>query len=116
MKIQLQLYILVVLASVSGAKVAVAKSQHGQQPEAGQAVVKFVGDLKYSVFCKAVVTDNVNLLDRSILRQVGKIADSPRLVLQKVTADSGILCNGKTLQEFAKLRQAESVQRYLDGA
>jgi hypothetical protein len=74
---------------------------------------KFAGEMAYADFCKAVVTDDLVLLKRSIRSKVGEVAHSSKDVLRKLVADDGMKCNNTDLLEFSKQREAKDVQAYL---
>lgn len=74
---------------------------------------RFAGDREYSGFCKAVVTDDVNMLKRSIKSKVGLVAASRKDVLRKLISDDGMKCNGIDLVTFSKQREASEVYAYL---
>jgi hypothetical protein len=74
---------------------------------------RFAGDQEYSKFCKAVVTDDVKMLKRSVTDKVGLVAGSRKDVLQKLLSIDGMKCNGIDLIEFSKQRQASEVHAYL---
>ncbi|RDV27404.1 DUF3718 domain-containing protein [Alteromonas aestuariivivens] len=75
--------------------------------------VRFVGDTRFSSFCKAVVMDDVRVLRSSLARNVGRIAASQREVLRMVTSEEGLTCNGASLIEFSVQRDASSVHEFL---
>ncbi|MBC3765847.1 hypothetical protein [Neptunicella marina] len=105
-------YLLIgLLALSSGAAMAKVK-----MPEATSNVkaVKFVGDLKFSAFCKAVITDDLALFRTSIARQVGTVASNRKDVLRKLTSEEqGMTCAGSSLVEFAKQRDADEVHAFI---
>ena len=74
---------------------------------------RFAGDREYSSFCKAVVTDDVKMLKRSVTNKVGLVAGSRKDVLQKLLSIDGMKCNGIDLVEFSKQREASEVHAYL---
>jgi hypothetical protein len=74
---------------------------------------KFAGEIAYADFCKAVVTDDLSLLKRSIRSKVGEVAHSSKDVLRKLVAVDGMKCNNTDLLEFSKQREAKDVQAYL---
>lgn len=74
---------------------------------------KFSGDTDYASFCKAVITDDVELLKRSIRDKVGEVASSSKHVLQKLIAADGMKCNDVNLVEFSQQREAKAVNAYL---
>ncbi|NCP65079.1 MAG: DUF3718 domain-containing protein [Paraglaciecola sp.] len=77
---------------------------------------KFKGDQAYSNFCKAVLTDDVDLLKRSIRSKVGDVATSRKEVLRKLISTDGMTCNDISLVEFSKQREAKEVYAYLTEA
>ncbi|WP_416306553.1 hypothetical protein [Neptunicella sp. SCSIO 80796] len=74
---------------------------------------KLVGDMKFSSFCKAVLNDDVLLLKHSLARKVGSVASSRRDVLRKLIAEDGMTCDGASLVDFAKQREATEVHAYI---
>lgn len=79
-----------------------------------ESKVKFVGDIAYAGFCRAVVQDDVSLLKANLAVKVGSIAPSRRQVLRKLTAkNNGMTCNGNSLVEFSEKYNAEQVNAYL---
>jgi hypothetical protein len=74
---------------------------------------KFSGDIPYADFCKAVVTDDLSLLKRSVRSKVGEVASSTKDVLRKLVSESGMKCNDTDLLEFSKQREAKDVEAYL---
>lgn len=74
---------------------------------------KFSGEISYANFCKAVVTDDLALLKRSVRNKVGEVASSPKDVLRKVVSVEGVKCNNTDLLEFSKQREAINVEAYL---
>lgn len=74
---------------------------------------RFAGDREYSGFCKAVVTNDVDMLKRSIGRKVGNLAPNRKEVLRKLLSVDGMKCNGIDLIKFAKQREASEVYVYL---
>jgi hypothetical protein len=79
-----------------------------------QDKVKYVGDIQYSSFCKAAVNDNVNMLKRSARAQIGEVASTSNKVLRKVVSADGIQCNGESLIQFSKERNASAVLNFLE--
>ncbi len=77
--------------------------------------VRFIGETEYAGFCKAVVQDDVSVLEKNVNRYVGKLAGSREAVLERVTAKDGLLCNGDNLIVFAERRGAQAVHRFLSG-
>lgn len=78
--------------------------------------VRYVGNIDYVGFCKAVVEDDVALLKAKVAHKVGTIALSRRGVLKKLTAEDGMSCNGESLIEFSEQYHAEQVKAYLTTA
>jgi len=74
---------------------------------------RFAGDHEYARFCKAVVTDDVKMLKRSITGKVGLVAGSRKNVLRKLLSEDGLKCNGSDLIKFSKEREAFKVNAYL---
>jgi hypothetical protein len=73
----------------------------------------FRGDLQYSGFCKAIVSDNLSLLKRTMSRKVGELGASRKDVLRKLVSQDGMTCNGVNLIKFSQLRDATEVYAYL---
>ncbi|MDP5030068.1 MAG: hypothetical protein NWQ54_07485 [Paraglaciecola sp.] len=82
----------------------------------GSEGYKFAGEIAYADFCKAVVTDDLNLLKRTIRSKVGEIAHSSNHVLRKLMSEDGMKCNNTDLLEFSKQREAKDVQAFLSRA
>ena len=74
---------------------------------------RYVGDVAFANFCKAAVLDDVRILRSSISRQVGRIGVSEKQVVRLVTADKGLTCNGESLVNFSKRRDAKEVYSFL---
>ena len=74
---------------------------------------RYVGDTAFANFCKAAVNDDVRILRSSINRQVGKIGVSEKQVIRLVTGDNGLTCNGESLLNFSKQRDAKEVYSFL---
>ena len=75
--------------------------------------IRYAGDLQYSGFCRAIVTDDVSLLKRSVGNKIGEVASNRRGVLAKLISDNGMKCNGKDLIKFSQQRGAKDVYAYL---
>lgn len=75
--------------------------------------VKYKGDLEYSSFCEAVVTDDVEMLKKNLRSQVGKLAGTQKRVKTLLMSDEGVKCNGTNLKEFSKERAAKQVAAFL---
>ncbi|MCC2615536.1 DUF3718 domain-containing protein [Aestuariibacter halophilus] len=73
----------------------------------------FVGDLRYADFCKAVVEDDVSMMRRALGRKIGTVAESRKGVLRLLTSDSGMTCNGRSLIDFTRQREAMAIHAYL---
>lgn len=78
--------------------------------------VKFSGDLDFSGFCKAVLTNDVTMLKRNIRSKVGVIATNEKGVLKRLVDQNGMRCNGEDLVSFSIQRQSPEVQAYLTQA
>lgn len=76
----------------------------------------FKGDRSYAGFCKAAANDNVKLLRRSFANKVGVVAGSKRDVYRILLTPENLTCNGVSLVEFSKQRNAEQVLAYLQTA
>ena len=74
---------------------------------------RFSGDSDYAGFCKAIVTNDVNLLRRSVRNKVGLVAPSSKDVLRILISENGMKCNGISLIEFSRQREANEVYAYL---
>ncbi|WP_100643156.1 DUF3718 domain-containing protein [Alteromonas facilis] len=75
--------------------------------------LRFIGDVRYAGFCKAVIEDNVTSIKRHARLNVGEVAPSRQEVLRAVSADNGVTCNGKTLIEFSLEKNATEVYSFL---
>lgn len=78
--------------------------------------VKFVGDLAYAGFCKAVVNDNVGMFKRSVKRFVGPLGGTKQDVLSRVLNNDNVQCSGKGIVEFVEQRNAKKVAEYLNNS
>ncbi|MFQ3219347.1 MAG: hypothetical protein ACI8R9_001643 [Paraglaciecola sp.] len=81
-----------------------------------QAKYKFVGDKKFASFCKAALTNSVDLFKRSIRSQVGILARSKSAVMDLVLDSNNVTCAGQGLKEFSGARQATDVVNYISNA
>ncbi|GAC16111.1 DUF3718 domain-containing protein [Aliiglaciecola lipolytica] len=75
--------------------------------------VKFVGDLEYASFCKAVINNDVELFKISLNRFVGELGSSRQRVLKRVLADNNVTCSGQSLVEFSAKRNATQVGSFI---
>ena len=82
----------------------------------GAKNVKYVGDTEFASFCKAAVTNDVNLFKRAVSRQVGVLANSKQKVLDLVLDSNNVSCAGKGLTEFSENRQATDVVNFIQAA
>jgi hypothetical protein len=74
---------------------------------------RFAGDIDYAGFCKAIVTNDVDMLKRNVKNKVGQLASRSEEVLRILISENGIKCNGIDLIEFSKQREANEVYAYL---
>lgn len=74
---------------------------------------KFVGDRSYSGFCKAALTDNVDLFKRSLRSKVGVISSSTQGVLDIVLNEKSVQCSGMGLVEFTEKRNAKQLTEFI---
>lgn len=81
---------------------------------AAEKEVKFVGDLAYAGFCKAVVNDNVGMFKRSVRQFVGPLGGTKQDVLERVLRNDNVQCSGKGIAQFAEQRDAKNVVAYLN--
>ncbi|MFT6897967.1 MAG: hypothetical protein ACJA13_002381 [Paraglaciecola sp.] len=81
-----------------------------------QAQYKFMGDKNFASFCKAALTNNVDLFKRSIRNQVGILARSKSAVMDLVLDSNNVTCAGQGLKEFSGARQATDVVNYISNA
>ena len=79
-----------------------------------KAKFKFVGDTAYAKFCKAAVTNNVDLFKRALAAQVGSLASSKQQVLDMVLDAKNVSCAGQGLAEFSESRQASDVVNFIN--
>ncbi|MCV2884432.1 hypothetical protein OE749_06975 [Aestuariibacter sp. AA17] len=77
--------------------------------------VRFVGDVAYAGFCKAVVNDNVDLFKRSVRRFVGPLGGTKEEVLARVLRNDNVTCSGEGIKDFANQRNATDVVAYIEG-
>lgn len=78
-----------------------------------QGKYKFVGDQNFASFCKAALTNNVDLFKRSVRNQVGILASNTSQVLDLVLDSNNVTCAGQGLKEFSGSRQATDVINYI---
>lgn len=76
------------------------------------ANVKYVGDMKYASFCKAVVNNDVDLFKMTLGRFVGELGSSRERVLDRILAE-GVKCSGADLVEFSTQRKATNIDAYI---
>ncbi|MFT5839112.1 MAG: hypothetical protein ACI9UT_001614, partial [Flavobacteriales bacterium] len=74
---------------------------------------QFVGDKNFKNFCKSAVTNNVDLFKRAISRQIGNLGFSKQQVMDKVLQADNVTCDGESLGEFFKSREATNVMSYI---
>jgi hypothetical protein len=74
---------------------------------------KYVGDTNYKNFCKAALTNNAALFERTLSSQVGRIGSTKQEVMDKVLDDKNVTCAGQGLVEFFQERGATSVINYI---
>ncbi|WP_289032070.1 hypothetical protein [uncultured Paraglaciecola sp.] len=94
----------------------VASYVNGDSASEGQLAsskYKFVGSSQFKSFCEAAVTDNAEMFERALSRQVGSIGASKSDVMDKVLDAEGVKCAGKGLVEFFQERGATSVINYI---
>ncbi|GAB2677111.1 DUF3718 domain-containing protein [Aliiglaciecola sp. 3_MG-2023] len=98
-----------VLATLVALSVPFTASASGTSTES----VKFVGDLEYASFCKAVVNNDVELFKVSLNRFVGELGSSRKRVLKRILADNNVTCSGQSLIEFSAKRNATQVGSFI---
>lgn len=76
----------------------------------------FKGDRGYLSFCRAVVEDNVRLLNSSFKNKIGVVATNKKEVVKALMDSENLSCNGKGIMEFSKEREATQVLAYLQRA
>ncbi|GAA6184761.1 MULTISPECIES: DUF3718 domain-containing protein [Alteromonadaceae] len=81
--------------------------------ESSAESVKFIGDLEYASFCKAVVNNDVELFKLSLNRFVGELGSSRKRVLKRVLADNNVTCSGQSLVEFSAKRNATQIGSFI---
>jgi hypothetical protein len=74
----------------------------------------FVGDRSYAGFCKAALTDNVDLFKRSVRSKVGVISSSTQGVLDIVLDEKSMQCSGMGLVEFTEKRKAKLLTEFIN--
>ncbi|MFT2092553.1 hypothetical protein [Paraglaciecola sp. 2405UD69-4] len=74
---------------------------------------KFVGDSSYKNFCKAAVTNNVQLFKTALSSKVGSLGASRQEVMDTILEADNITCAGQSLTEFFEARGASSVISYI---
>ncbi len=80
--------------------------------ESNSKAYRFEGDVQYASFCKAVLDDDVELLQQSIRGKVGKVASSSGGVLRLLLSEAGVTCDGANLVEFSQQRKSEQVNAF----
>lgn len=78
-----------------------------------QSKYKFIGDRSFANFCKAAVTNNVDLFKHSVRSQVGILAGTTDEVLSLILDSNNVTCSGQGLTEFSQSRQATDVANYI---
>ena len=95
------------------AGLAVTGLVHAEIQTAALENVKFIGDVRYAGYCKAILEDNVSAIRQVANRSVGEVAGSRRGVIRLVSSDNGVTCNGKNLVQFSLEKNATDVHAYL---
>lgn len=90
--------------------IAFFNNEQSEEPVTPKVV--FVGDKSYSGFCKAAVTDNVDLFKRSLRDKVGTLSYSAQGVLDIVLDENSIQCAGLGLKEFSEKREAKQLVEF----
>lgn len=98
---------LAIASLLLGASVAHAHESHDKD-------IKFVGDLDYQNFCKAVTEDNVRMLRSSFSSKIGIVAGNQRETYRKLMSGENLSCNGMNILDFSKSRKANDVIAYLE--
>jgi hypothetical protein len=75
--------------------------------------IKFVGDTHYASFCKAVVTNDLDMFKRAVASRVGDLGNSKQQVLDVVLDKNNVSCAGQGLVEFSQTRQAQDIVSFL---
>ena len=75
--------------------------------------IKYVGDMPYAGFCKAVLNDDVSAFKRVVRRFVGFLGTNSQSVMSRVLDEKGVKCDGKSLMIFSETRNATELQAYL---
>ena len=73
---------------------------------------QFVGDRNFKNFCKSAVTNNVDMFKRAVSRHIGNLGGSQQQVMDKVLQADNVTCDGESLGEFFKSREATNVMSY----
>lgn len=81
-----------------------------------ETTVKYVGDMQYASFCKAVVNDDLDLFKVTLSRFVGELGTSRKSVLKRVTAQNSVQCAGHDLVEFTEKRNATKIDSFINSA
>jgi hypothetical protein len=97
-----------------GANELLAFFNNSYSQETQQDKYLFVGDRSYSGFCKAALTDNVDLFKRSLRSKVGVISSSTQGVLDIVLNEKSVQCSGMGLIEFTEKRNATQLTEFIE--
>ena len=73
----------------------------------------FIDDTQYTSFCKAVITNNVNLFKRAVRTQIGFLATNRKDVLEIVLDTNNVQCAGVGIVEFSEQRNATEVVEFI---
>ena len=76
--------------------------------------VKYIGDMQFASFCKAVVNNDLGLFKVSLKRFVGELGSTRQRVLDRVLEDGSVQCSGKGLVEFTTERNATLIVSFLN--
>lgn len=75
--------------------------------------IAYAGDMEFAGFCKAAVTDNVDLFKRTLNKNAIKLTGSSHGALDYVLDGNKVSCNGQSIAEFAAARNAEKLVNFL---
>lgn len=100
-------------AKTRGAQNLVDYLSDNEAEEAPSKKFSFVGDTQYAGFCKAAITNNVNLFKRAVRTQVGSLATNRKDVLEIVLDENNVQCAGVGIAEFSEQRNATEVVEFI---
>lgn len=86
---------------------------HASVETASTSKYKYVGDRNFKNFCKSAVTNNVELFELAVSRQIGRLGFSKKEVMDKVLESDNVTCAGQSLGDFFQSREATKVMSFI---